>query len=110
DDSLHGSLLTGWADCLCTRLVPYRHIVGKLGSCTDVELLPKPVQHPMSILIANNPKEGCTTPVLRFVAPNLHDQLQRCIAEVLPAFRRPVSARLPSGHPTGQAYTTASGV
>ena len=27
---------------------------------------------------------GCTTPVLRFVAPNLHDQLQRCIAEVLP--------------------------
>ena len=24
---------------------------------------------------------GCTTPVLRFVAPNLHDQLQRCIAE-----------------------------
>ena len=29
---------------------------------------------------------GCTTPVLRFVAPNLHDQLQRCIAEVLPAF------------------------
>ena len=30
---------------------------------------------------------GCTTPVLRFVAPNLHDQLQRCIAEVLPAFR-----------------------
>jgi alkanesulfonate monooxygenase SsuD/methylene tetrahydromethanopterin reductase-like flavin-dependent oxidoreductase (luciferase family) len=30
---------------------------------------------------------GCTTPVLRFVAPNLHDQLQRCIADVLPAFR-----------------------
>jgi alkanesulfonate monooxygenase SsuD/methylene tetrahydromethanopterin reductase-like flavin-dependent oxidoreductase (luciferase family) len=30
---------------------------------------------------------GCTTPVLRFVAPNLHDQLQRCIDEVLPAFR-----------------------
>jgi alkanesulfonate monooxygenase SsuD/methylene tetrahydromethanopterin reductase-like flavin-dependent oxidoreductase (luciferase family) len=30
---------------------------------------------------------GCTTPVLRFVAPNLHDQLQRCIAEVLPTFR-----------------------
>jgi alkanesulfonate monooxygenase SsuD/methylene tetrahydromethanopterin reductase-like flavin-dependent oxidoreductase (luciferase family) len=30
---------------------------------------------------------GCTTPVLRFVAPNLHEQLQRCITEVLPAFR-----------------------
>jgi len=30
---------------------------------------------------------GCTAPVLRFVAPNLRDQLQRCIAEVLPAFR-----------------------
>jgi alkanesulfonate monooxygenase SsuD/methylene tetrahydromethanopterin reductase-like flavin-dependent oxidoreductase (luciferase family) len=31
---------------------------------------------------------GCTTPVLRFVAPNLHEQVQRCIEEVLPAFRR----------------------
>jgi alkanesulfonate monooxygenase SsuD/methylene tetrahydromethanopterin reductase-like flavin-dependent oxidoreductase (luciferase family) len=30
---------------------------------------------------------GCTTPVLRFVAPNLQEQLQRCIEEVLPAFR-----------------------
>jgi alkanesulfonate monooxygenase SsuD/methylene tetrahydromethanopterin reductase-like flavin-dependent oxidoreductase (luciferase family) len=30
---------------------------------------------------------GCTMPVLRFVAPNLTEQLQRCIAEVLPAFR-----------------------
>jgi alkanesulfonate monooxygenase SsuD/methylene tetrahydromethanopterin reductase-like flavin-dependent oxidoreductase (luciferase family) len=30
---------------------------------------------------------GCTTPVLRFVSPNLKDQLQRCIEEVLPAFR-----------------------
>jgi alkanesulfonate monooxygenase SsuD/methylene tetrahydromethanopterin reductase-like flavin-dependent oxidoreductase (luciferase family) len=30
---------------------------------------------------------GCTMPVLRFVAPNLHEQLQRCIEEVLPAFR-----------------------
>jgi alkanesulfonate monooxygenase SsuD/methylene tetrahydromethanopterin reductase-like flavin-dependent oxidoreductase (luciferase family) len=29
---------------------------------------------------------GCTTPVLRFVSPNLKDQLQRCIEEVLPAF------------------------
>src|SRR5207244_6644096 len=66
DDSLHGSLLTGWAGYLCTRLVPYRRIVGKLDPCTDVELLPKPVQHPMSLLIANNPKEGCPTPVLCF--------------------------------------------
>ena len=30
---------------------------------------------------------GCTTPVLRFVAPDLKGQLQRCIEEVLPAFR-----------------------
>ena len=30
---------------------------------------------------------GCTTPVLRFVAPNLGEQLQRCMSEVLPAFR-----------------------
>ena len=30
---------------------------------------------------------GCTTPVLRFVSPNLREQLQRCIEEVLPAFR-----------------------
>ena len=30
---------------------------------------------------------GCTTPVLRFVAPNLDHQLKRCIEEVLPAFR-----------------------
>ena len=29
---------------------------------------------------------GCTTPVLRFVSPNLKDQLQRCIEEVMPAF------------------------
>ena len=29
----------------------------------------------------------CTTPVLRFVAPNLSQQLQRCIEEVLPAFQ-----------------------
>ena len=31
---------------------------------------------------------GCTTPVLRFVAPNLSQQLQRCIEEVLPAFKK----------------------
>ena len=30
---------------------------------------------------------GCTTPVLRFVSPDLSGQLQRCIEEVLPAFR-----------------------
>ena len=30
---------------------------------------------------------GCTTPVLRFVAPDLSHQLQRCIEEVLPAFQ-----------------------
>ncbi len=30
---------------------------------------------------------GCTSPVLRFVAPNLEQQLSRCIEEVLPAFR-----------------------
>jgi alkanesulfonate monooxygenase SsuD/methylene tetrahydromethanopterin reductase-like flavin-dependent oxidoreductase (luciferase family) len=30
---------------------------------------------------------GCTMPVLRFVAPNLQEQLHRCITEVLPAFR-----------------------
>lgn len=30
---------------------------------------------------------GCTMPVLRFVSPDLQGQLQRCIEEVLPAFR-----------------------
>lgn len=30
---------------------------------------------------------GCTTPVLRFVSPHPTAQLQRCIEEVLPAFR-----------------------
>jgi coenzyme F420-dependent glucose-6-phosphate dehydrogenase len=30
---------------------------------------------------------GCTTPVLRFVSPDLAGQLKRCIEEVLPAFR-----------------------
>jgi len=30
---------------------------------------------------------GCTTPVLRFVSPRLKDQLQRCIEEVMPAFK-----------------------
>lgn len=30
---------------------------------------------------------GCTTPVLRFVAPDLSAQLRRCIEEVMPTFR-----------------------
>jgi alkanesulfonate monooxygenase SsuD/methylene tetrahydromethanopterin reductase-like flavin-dependent oxidoreductase (luciferase family) len=30
---------------------------------------------------------GCTVPVLRFVASRPREQLQRCIEEVLPAFR-----------------------
>ena len=30
---------------------------------------------------------GCTTPVLRFVSPDLDGQLSRCIEEVMPAFR-----------------------
>jgi alkanesulfonate monooxygenase SsuD/methylene tetrahydromethanopterin reductase-like flavin-dependent oxidoreductase (luciferase family) len=30
---------------------------------------------------------GCTTPVLRFVSPDLKEQLQRCIEEILPSFR-----------------------
>jgi alkanesulfonate monooxygenase SsuD/methylene tetrahydromethanopterin reductase-like flavin-dependent oxidoreductase (luciferase family) len=30
---------------------------------------------------------GCTIPILRFVAPRPREQLQRCIEEVLPAFR-----------------------
>ncbi len=30
---------------------------------------------------------GCTMPVLRFVAPDPRQQLQRCIEQVLPAFR-----------------------
>jgi alkanesulfonate monooxygenase SsuD/methylene tetrahydromethanopterin reductase-like flavin-dependent oxidoreductase (luciferase family) len=29
---------------------------------------------------------GCTMPVLRFVSPNLKEQLQRCMEEVMPAF------------------------
>ena len=37
--------------------------------------------------IASYIDAGCTTPVLRFVAPNPREQLQRCIEEVLPAFR-----------------------
>ncbi len=37
--------------------------------------------------IASYIDAGCTAPVLRFVAPNPRDQLQRCIEEVLPAFR-----------------------
>ena len=35
---------------------------------------------------------GCKTPVLRFVGPDLKEQLSRCIEEVLPAFRVPEKA------------------
>ena len=31
---------------------------------------------------------GCTMPVMRFVAPDLHGQVDRCIKEVLPAFAK----------------------
>jgi len=31
---------------------------------------------------------GCNTPVLRFVSPDLKGQLERCIEEVMPAFRK----------------------
>jgi alkanesulfonate monooxygenase SsuD/methylene tetrahydromethanopterin reductase-like flavin-dependent oxidoreductase (luciferase family) len=30
---------------------------------------------------------GCTTPILRFTSPDQEGQLERCLAEVLPAFR-----------------------
>ena len=30
---------------------------------------------------------GCTMPVMRFVAPDLEEQLRRCIEEVMPAFQ-----------------------
>ncbi len=44
---------------------------------------------PQSVIdkIAAYIEAGCTMPVLRFVAPSPADQLQRCIEEVLPAFR-----------------------
>ncbi|MEC7488768.1 MAG: LLM class flavin-dependent oxidoreductase [Pseudomonadota bacterium] len=44
---------------------------------------------PQSVIdkIAAYIEAGCTMPVLRFVAPNPHEQLHRCIEEVLPAFR-----------------------
>lgn len=38
---------------------------------------------------------GCTTPVLRFTSPDQIGQLERCIADVLPAFRE----QLPAGSP-----------
>jgi alkanesulfonate monooxygenase SsuD/methylene tetrahydromethanopterin reductase-like flavin-dependent oxidoreductase (luciferase family) len=37
--------------------------------------------------IAQFAEAGCTTPVLRFTADDQEGQLERCIAEVLPAFR-----------------------
>jgi alkanesulfonate monooxygenase SsuD/methylene tetrahydromethanopterin reductase-like flavin-dependent oxidoreductase (luciferase family) len=44
---------------------------------------------PQSVIdkIASYIEAGCTMPVLRFVAPDPREQLQRCIEEVLPAFR-----------------------
>ncbi len=44
---------------------------------------------PQSVIdkIATYIEAGCTMPVLRFVAPSPREQLQRCIEEVLPAFR-----------------------
>jgi alkanesulfonate monooxygenase SsuD/methylene tetrahydromethanopterin reductase-like flavin-dependent oxidoreductase (luciferase family) len=37
--------------------------------------------------IARFVEAGCTTPVLRFTSPDQRGQLERCISEVLPAFR-----------------------
>ena len=37
--------------------------------------------------IATFIEAGCTTPILRFTAPDQLGQLERCIADVLPAFR-----------------------
>ena len=44
---------------------------------------------PQSVIdkIAAYIEAGCTIPVLRFVAPDPRQQLQRCIEEVLPAFK-----------------------
>ena len=44
---------------------------------------------PQSVIdkIATYIEVGCTTPILRFVSPDPRRQLQRCIEEVLPAFR-----------------------
>ena len=44
---------------------------------------------PQSVIdkIATYIEAGCTMPVLRFVAPDPREQMQRCIEEVLPAFR-----------------------
>ncbi len=36
---------------------------------------------------------GCTMPVMRFVSPDLKGQLQRCIEEVMPAFKSQVAAQ-----------------
>ncbi len=36
---------------------------------------------------------GCTTPVLRFAAPDQIGQLERCISEVMPAFRDRIGER-----------------
>ena len=44
---------------------------------------------PQSVIdkIATYIEAGCTTPILRFVAPNPREQFQRCVEEVMPAFK-----------------------
>ncbi len=43
--------------------------------------------------IASYIEAGCTMPVMRFVSPDLKGQLQRCIEEVMPAFKSQVAAQ-----------------
>ncbi len=43
--------------------------------------------------IASYIEAGCTMPVMRFVSPNLKGQLQRCIEEVMPAFKSQVATQ-----------------
>jgi alkanesulfonate monooxygenase SsuD/methylene tetrahydromethanopterin reductase-like flavin-dependent oxidoreductase (luciferase family) len=44
---------------------------------------------PQSVIdkIATYIEAGCTTPILRFVAPSPREQFQRCVEEVMPAFK-----------------------
>ena len=44
---------------------------------------------PQSVIdkIATYIEAGCTTPILRFVAPNPCEQFQRYVEEVMPAFK-----------------------
>ena len=50
---------------------------------------------PQSVIdkIATYIEAGCTMPVMRFVSPDLKGQLQRCIEEVMPAFKSQVAAQ-----------------